>query len=63
MNDQELMESAAMAIGRLKPHGNANLTRPNEELHHSNGYIGFGLLVIAGTHSKTMEPATALQRR
>ena len=41
MNDQELMESAAMAIGRLKPHGNANLTRPNEELHHSNGVYWF----------------------
>lgn len=33
MTDRELLELAAKAAGRLVPHGNHELLRPNEELH------------------------------
>ena len=41
MTDRELLELAAQAAGRLLPHGNPALTRPNEELHHDGGNYWF----------------------
>ena len=41
MTDKELLELAAKAAGRLLPHGNPALTRPNEELHHDGGNYWF----------------------
>ena len=41
MNERELLELAAQAAGRLLPHGNPALTRPNEELHHDGEQYWF----------------------
>lgn len=34
MSDKELLEAAAWAAGRLRPHGNADLLRSSEELRY-----------------------------
>ena len=41
MTDKEMMELAAKAAGRLLPHGNPALTRPNEELRSDGGNYWF----------------------
>lgn len=41
MNERELLTLAAQAAGRLLPHGNPALTRPNEELRSDGGNYWF----------------------
>ena len=41
MSERELLTLAAQAAGRLLPHGNPALTRPNEELRSDGGNYWF----------------------